>query len=56
MKVSAEKIKARGAQFQKEGVRVRATLELNAGIKEATVSKRKTSKLLMIGAKAQPET
>ena len=32
MKVSAEKIKARGAQFQEEGLRVRATLELNAGI------------------------
>lgn len=56
MKVSAEKIKARGAQFQKEGIRVRATLELNAGVKEAAVSQRKNTKLLMIGAKGQPET
>jgi len=34
MKVSPEKIKARRSQFQKEGVKVLAALELNAGVKE----------------------
>ena len=34
MKVPPEKIKARLAQFQKEGLKVQATLELNAGMKE----------------------
>ncbi len=33
MKVPAEKIKARFAEFQKEGLKVKATLELNAGVK-----------------------
>jgi len=55
MKVSTEKITARGTQFQKEGVRVRAALELNAGIKENTTSQEKISKLLILGAKGTPE-
>jgi hypothetical protein len=46
MKVSQEKIKARRSQFQKEGVKVLAALELNAGVKEcrfATVQAKPSS-------------
>jgi len=56
MKVSTEKIKARGAQFQKEGLRVRATLELNAGIKEPPFrSDVKISKSLMLASKSRED-
>ena len=37
MKVPAEKIKARSVQLQKEGMKVQAALELNAGFKEPTL-------------------
>ena len=56
MKVSTEKLKARGAQFQEEGVRVRKTLELNAGMKETDISQGKISKSLIPGVKRPPET
>jgi hypothetical protein len=56
MKVSTEKLKARGAQFQEEGVRVQKTLELNAGMKETNTSQENISKSLVPGVKSPPET
>jgi hypothetical protein len=55
MKVSTEKLKARGAQFQEGGVKVQKTLELNAGMKEANISRENISKSL-VPVKSPPET
>jgi hypothetical protein len=51
MKVPPEKIKARLARFQKEGLKVQATLDLNAGIKELRSQQYKRSQAPRLSAR-----